>query len=56
MRRILSALFFSTLLLIGSVPLTGCVIVPPRGGHARVWVPGYWGPSHIWVGGHWRYR
>lgn len=56
MRRLISALFVSALLLIGSVSLTGCVVVPARGGYARVWVPGYWGPSHIWVGGHWHYR
>jgi hypothetical protein len=55
MRRTISALLVAALLLIGSVSLTGCVMVPARG-HARVWVPGYWGPPHVWIGGHWRYR
>ena len=44
--------------LIGSsVMLSGCIVLPPRGGcHARVWAPGYEGPTHVWIGGHWRYR
>jgi hypothetical protein len=55
MRRIVSILLVSALLLIGSASLTGCVVVPPRGYYpARVWVPGYWGPTHVWVGGYWR--
>ncbi|WP_168170307.1 hypothetical protein [Rhodanobacter sp. C03] len=56
MRRAISVLLVSALLLIGSASLTGCVVVPARGYPARVWVPGYWGPPHIWIGGHWRYR
>ena len=54
MRRIISILLVSALLLIGSASLTGCVVVPARGYPARVWVPGYWGPTHVWVGGYWR--
>lgn len=53
MRRALSVLFIAALLSVGSVSLTGCVMVPPRG-HARIWVPGYWAPQHVWVGGYWR--
>lgn len=55
MRRILSSLLITALLAIGSVSLSGCVVVPPRG-HARIWVPGYWAPPHVWIGAHWRYR
>jgi hypothetical protein len=55
MRRIFSSLLVAALLVFGSVSLTGCVVVPPRG-HARLWVPGYWAPRHVWVGGHWRYH
>lgn len=56
MRRHLSVVFFSALLLLGSVSLTGCIMVPARPYPARVWVPGYWGPSHVWVGGYWHYH
>ena len=55
MRRFLSTWLVAAAVLSGSVMLTGCVVVPPRGGyHAHVWVPGYWGESHVWVRGRWR--
>lgn len=56
MRRLMSSCLLAAALLGGSLALTGCVVVPPRGYHARVWVPGYWAPRHVWIGGHWRYR
>ncbi|MHB1058793.1 MAG: hypothetical protein ACYC0F_13030 [Rhodanobacter sp.] len=68
MRRITSRLAIATLLLAGSVSLSGCIVAAPRPVHhvrvvapvhverARVWVPGYWGPRHVWVEGRWRYR
>ncbi|WP_426699916.1 hypothetical protein ACPPVV_10910 [Rhodanobacter sp. Col0626] len=67
MRRVISRLTATTLLLVGSVSLAGCIVAPPRPvrhvrvvapvhASARVWVPGYWAPRHVWVEGHWRYR
>jgi len=56
MRRAFALLLAAGVLSLGSLSLTGCVVAPARGYHARVWVPGYWAPRHVWVGGHWRYR
>ena len=53
MRRLLSTLMLSVVLLGSTVALTGCIVVPPAR-PVRVWVPGYWAPSHIWVHGYWR--
>lgn len=47
-------LFLCTALLVATAALSGCIVVPARGG--RVWVPGYWSGPHVWVEGHWRYR
>jgi hypothetical protein len=55
MRRFMSACLIAAALIGGSLAMTGCVVVAPRGGyHAGVWVPGYWASGHVWVGGHWR--
>ncbi len=55
MRRFLSTCLVAAAVLAGSLILSGCVVVPARGGYrAHVWVPGYWGPPHVWVRGHWR--
>ena len=62
MRRSISSRLITSGLMVAaligsSVMLSGCIVLPPRGGcHARVWAPGYEGPTHVWIGGHWRYR
>lgn len=50
----LTSMFAVALLLVGSLSLAGCVVVPAH--RAGLWVPGHWASHHVWVGGHWRYR
>jgi len=41
-------------LLGGALSLSGCIVVPPRHFHQRIWVTGVWAPQDIWIGGHLR--
>lgn len=53
-----------TLVVLGAVSLSGCVVAPPRGAAyvesgprgGSVWVEGHWGPGGYWHPGHWRER
>jgi hypothetical protein len=56
MRRLMSTLLICAALTGGALSLAGCIVVPPRPHHQRVWISGYWAPQHVWVGGHWGHR